>query len=369
MVDTGNSGVYRLWLCDLRINIHAAADDRTCANQLDQFADSVRRSFAEVRVDALFIPSGSLGPQHQSLGCRSDAVGGEVRGFDDDGFGIRLDFGIQAAHDACDRDRFFRVVDHQHCIIQGSFGTVEGHEFFAVTRGIDDDPPARETFNVKGVQRLPVFEHDEVGDVDDIVDRPHPRVDQSSLQPPWGILHLDVLDDSGNISSAERGLDFNLDIVFRVSLLLLAGGLRITQLRAKGRGSFSCHTDHGQAVRSVRGDFKVDDGVLELHRFRKVAAERIFLFEDPDALSLIDRHDLVLKAQLAERAEHAVGFHASEAALGDEGAALLLRLTMQRSRNPAAVQRDRHICTFKHVRRTGDDLNRRVLADIDLTNN
>ena len=181
MVDTGNSGVYRLWLCDLRINIHAAADDRTCANQLDQFADSVRRSFAEVRVDALFIPSGSLGPQHQSLGCRSDAVGGEVRGFDDDGFGIRLNFGIQTAHDACDRDRFFRVVDHQHCIIQGSFGTVEGHEFFAVTRGIDDDPPARETFNVKGVQRLPVFEHDEVGDVDDIVDRPHPRVDQSSL--------------------------------------------------------------------------------------------------------------------------------------------------------------------------------------------
>ena len=67
MVDAGNSGVYRLWLCDLRINIHAAADDCACADQLNQLADSVRCSFTKIRVDALFVTSGSLGSQYQSL--------------------------------------------------------------------------------------------------------------------------------------------------------------------------------------------------------------------------------------------------------------------------------------------------------------
>ena len=194
-------------------------------------------------------------------------------------------------------------------------------------------------------------------------------MNQSSLQPPWGILHLDVLDHAGHVSSAERGLDFDLDIVFRVAFLLLAGGLRITQLRAKGRGGFSCHADHREAVRTVWRDLKVDDRVLELHRFREIAAERIFLFEDPDALSLIDWYDLVFQAQLAEGAEHTVGFHASEAALGDESAAFLFRLSMERTRNVTAIQRDRHISALEYIRRAGNDLNRRVLPDIDLTNN
>ncbi len=368
VIDAGNSRVYGLRLRDFRIDIHTAADNGTRADQLDQFADAVRRSFAEVRVDTLFVTAGSLGPQYQSLGRGPDAVGDEVRGFDHDGLGVRFDLGVQTAHYAGHCDRFFGVVDHQHLVVQRSFGTVKGDKFFTVVCRVDNNLFAGKAFDVKRVHRLTVFEHDEVGDIDDIVDRTHARVDQSSLQPPRGILHLDVLDDSGHVSSAERRLDFDLDIVLGMSFFVLAGSFRIPQLGTEGRRRFSCHTDHGQAVRTVRSDLKVDDRVFELHRFGEIAAERIFLFEDPDAVFLVDRNDLVFKAQFPERAEHAVGFHAAETALGDHRAAFLLRLSVDRTRDMAAVQRDRNIRALKYVRRAGHDLYRLRAADIDLTN-
>ena len=86
-------------------------------------------------------------------------------------------------------------------------------------------------------------------------------------------------------------------------------------------------------------------------------------------MPLIDRHDLVLVKPSSPNEQSMPSDSTPRGCPGDEGAALLLRLTVYRPRNPAAVQRDRHICTFKHVRRTGNDLDRRVLADIDLTNN
>ena len=79
------------------------------------------------------------------------------------------------------------------------------------------------------------------------------------------------------------------------------------------------------------------------------------------------RHDFIFKTQLACGAPHTEGLHASQLALGDLHATFLLRLPMQRSRNPALVKSYRYQRTFKYIRSTCYDLNQFFFSYIDLT--
>ena len=87
---------------------------------------------------------------------------------------------------------------------------------------------------------------------------------------------------------------------------MLTFRFRIAKLRAECCCSFSCHTNHGKAVRSVRRNFKVDNRILKLHRLRKISSQRIFFFKNPDPVSLIYRHNLILEAKFAEGTKHTV---------------------------------------------------------------
>ena len=82
--------------------------------------------------------------------------------------------------------------------------------------------------------------------------------------------------------------------------------------------------------------------------------------QDPDAVSVGDGNDLVLKSHFAAGAEHAVGHNAPQLALLDLHAAFLLRLTVERSRDQAVMQRHRYICSLKNIRSTGHDLEQSV---------
>ena len=60
---------------------------------------------------------------------------------------------------------------------------IERFQRLAGPRAPHDDAPVRQAVGVEGVQRLAVFEHDVVRDIDDRVDRPHPGREQPPLHP------------------------------------------------------------------------------------------------------------------------------------------------------------------------------------------
>ncbi len=92
------------------------------------------------------------------------------------------DFGFRPAHDARQRDRSSRVGDDDVFRRQGAFLAVQRDECFTGACRAHDDgrrlPAGALDQNVviEGVQRLAPFEHDVVGDVDDVVDGPHAGV-------------------------------------------------------------------------------------------------------------------------------------------------------------------------------------------------
>ena len=70
---------------------------------------------------------------------------------------------------------FVGVGDHEHVRRQLAVDAVERAHALARPAPAHDDAPAAELAVVEGVQRLAHLEHDVVGYVDDVVDRPHAR--------------------------------------------------------------------------------------------------------------------------------------------------------------------------------------------------
>jgi len=59
---------------------------------------------------------------------------------------------------------------------------------------------------VKGVQRLAPLEHDIIGNVDDVVDGPHPRQEQTTLHPLRGGANRHAGDEGCAIARTQVGI-------------------------------------------------------------------------------------------------------------------------------------------------------------------
>ena len=126
----------------------------------------------------------------------------------------------------------------------------------------------------------------------------------------------------------------------------------------KGHGGLTRQTDHGQAVRAVRRDLKLDHVVVHTDDGGDVVAGlHAVLLHDPQAV--LDGVGVVMQrqAELLERAHHAVGRLAAQHAGVD-----LLAVGQER-----AVKRDGHHVADLLVLCTSDDLDRFIAAHIDLT--
>ena len=85
------------------------------------------------------------------------------------------DLGDLAAHDPGDPGGPVAVADQDRLGVEGALDAVEGGHPLAVARRADDQLAAGHLVEVEGVQRLAGQQHHVVGDVDDVVDRPHGR--------------------------------------------------------------------------------------------------------------------------------------------------------------------------------------------------
>ena len=356
-VDPGRVQVQDGRLIAAVVHVDDAVHNLTGAQLLDQLAGAHDGRQAVLRVEALLKAAGRLG-SHAQLFC-GDAHRAALKagGLEDDGVGALVDAAVLAAHDAGYRAGLFLVGDDQHLLAQGSVHAVQCLDGLAGAGVADNDLVALDILDVKGVHRLAVLEHDVVGDVDDVVDRAHAAGAQTLAHPARGRADLDIFDDSGHIALAELlVLHLNREIVVDVAAAALDLRLMEVERLVEGGRRLAGKTDDRQAVRAVRGDLKLDGGVVAAQRRGDVLADLAVLLDEEDAVLDGVREVAFGQAQLTQRAEHAVGHHASELALGDLDAVWQLGF----------VQGHRHDVACMDVGRASHNLHRLPLADIQL---
>ncbi len=126
--------------------------------------------------------------------------------------GFVSDLAVEPAHHAGHGDGAAAVGDEQRVLVEGAEHAVEGLHLLAGFGAPDDD--GRSIFPrlglqevvIEGVQGLAEFQHHVVGDVDDVVDRPHAGPDQPLLHPEGGWPDGDVPDVGGGIAGAQFGI-------------------------------------------------------------------------------------------------------------------------------------------------------------------
>ena len=339
-------------------HVDGAAHHLAAAEQLHELARAVNGRDGVHRIQALLEASGGLRAHAERGGRAADARTVEVRTLKDDHGRVADDLGVGAAHDTGHRDGLFLVADAQHVRRELTRIAVERLDGLTLACGAHDDLLAADAREVERVHGLAVLEHDVVGNIDDVVDRAHAAVAQALAHPRRGRRDLDVAHHARGVARAERRIvDADADVI--VNVLAAAGDLGCVQLKGlvKRHGGLTCQTDHGQAVRAVRCDLKLDHVIVHTDDGGNVVAGlHAVLLHDPQAV--LDGVGVVMQrqAELLERAHHAVGELAAQhagvdlLAVGQEG----------------AVERDGHHVADLLVLRAGDDLQRRVAAHVDL---
>ena len=173
------------------------------ARQLeDELGRERGRLGSEVRVDALLPAVRALGAERMPLGAPQDADRLEVGGLEEDVRRPLPDLGVLAAHDPGEGDRPFGVGDDEILGVELPRVPVEGGELLALARPAHHDLPAAERVEVEGMERVADGEHDVVGHVDDVGDRPHARSRDARLQPRRRGRDGDVREEPADVARA-----------------------------------------------------------------------------------------------------------------------------------------------------------------------
>ena len=186
----------------------------------------------------------------------------------------------------------------------------------------DDDLPARYLAQVKGVHGMAVLNHDEVGNIHDIVDGTQPRRVQVLPQPQGRRRDAHVLDDPGRVAGAQVGR-FHADFHFVVNVAARFGhvGLGRMEGRIQRRGGLPGDAYRAQTVGTVGQNLEIHGVVVNAQNGAHVAAHGVFFVEDQQARIADAGIQLLRHLQFRGGAEHALGDHAPQLALLDLDAA------------------------------------------------
>ncbi|MPM46229.1 hypothetical protein SDC9_92927 [bioreactor metagenome] len=194
---------------------------------------------------------------------------------------------------------------------------------------------------------LAVFQHHIVGDIHDVVDGAHAGVAQTLPEPGGGGGDFYVFHHAGGVAGTEVGIfDLHIKQIGNRTARALYLGRMQAERGVEGDRRLPGQADDREAVGAVRGDFEFHHMVVQTKDGFNAVAGFAVLPEDKDAV--LDGIGVVVdgKAQLLERAEHAVGFHTPKFTRGDVDPAGQIGI----------VQGDRNQVASVHVLRAGDDL-------------
>ena len=132
-----------------------------------------------------------------------DGSGLEAGGFHEDGGRVVAYVAVEAPHDPGQGYGARAVAYREHVAVQYPVFFVQGSELFPVFGAPYVDMSSGQAVVVEGMERLAVFEHNVIADVDDIVYRPLSGRDEPFLQPRRGFGNLDVGDERGAIAGTK----------------------------------------------------------------------------------------------------------------------------------------------------------------------
>ena len=194
------------------------------------------------------------------------------------------------------------------------------------------------------MHRLAVLHHDEVRDVDQVVDGADAEVGKAALHPSGRRSQLDVRADCCDISCAEvLRLDVHGDVVGGILLaLVLYRDDRGNELVSKGNRCLPCDAEHAVAVDTVGGDLILKVGVMKAEGLDRIGAELqlpcLILREDIDAVLRCLGVHLPCCTELLDAAHHADRGEASHLAGLDPDAVLRHRAAVVAAGYLPAVQ-------------------------------
>ena len=307
----------------------------------------------------LFIARGRLRAHAKLFGCAAHRRAVKAGRFKNNGGCILHDAAVFAAHHARYSHRLFRVRNDEHIICERALNAIQRGDPLAVFCTANDHAVPLQVAQVKSVHRLAIFEHDEICDIDNIVNRAHAARTQPLAQPARGGLDAHIFDDRAHIAIAPfRIQDGNAQVVIHIArsrLHLRHGHL---ERHLKGCRSLTREAQNRQAVRPVGGNFKLRDRIVEADRVMNIRAGRqiAVIAQNKDAILNCIGKIVRGQPQLAQRAEHAVARHATQLALFD------LLATV----HCGMIQRDGDKIALLQILRAGDDLEGVPLPRVDL---
>ena len=259
----------------------------------------------EFRVEALLEAEAGLRALVEGGGGTTGAGAVEVGGLQEHVGGVRFDLRVRAAHDAGEGDAGVGVCDEEVVGAELLVAAVEEGDALAGAGAADDDAALGEAVVVEGVEGLAGLQHDEVGDVDDVVDGALAGGDESLLEPVGRGADFDAPDDGDDVAQAEvRVGDLDAGGVDDGGAVLGVVGLRLADSLAGEGGDLAGDAEEGEVVGAVGGGGDVEDGLAE--HVGEGGADFEGVVEDEDALVFVG------EAEFALRADHAGGLDAAD---------------------------------------------------------
>src|SRR6266851_8687919 len=113
----------------------------------------------------------------------------KISGFEQNIPGVFSNAGFFAAHYSADSNRALLIRDHTHVRLEGVSLTIEREKFFTVPGETHVDI-ALQFIGIECVGGLTKFEHHEVGDINDVIDRTNPNALDFGAQPLRTRVHI-----------------------------------------------------------------------------------------------------------------------------------------------------------------------------------
>ena len=272
-----------------RVDVHDPAADHRPGVLTHQFRGPLRRRLHQFGMDAAAEARARFAGQVERLDGAADVEEIEVGRLQQHVGRGGGNFRLGAAHDAGQRHGAGVVGDDQHFRRQLAVHAVERFQRFAGAGGAHRDGrrlaagAAAQHVVVEGVQRLAPFEHDVVGNIDDVGDRAHPGVGQPPLHPAGRGADLHLLEQHRGVARRQPGVfDEDADLSLDRLPCRLNDVRRELERLAGQRGDLAGHADQRQRPRQVRRDFQLQHHVA--HEIDQRRADGGLVFQENNAL-------------------------------------------------------------------------------------
>ncbi len=258
------------------------------------------------RVDAAFEPLPRVGSQAEAAAGEGDAHRIEQGALEEDSAcgGIRT--GGLAAHDAGKRLHPFGIGDGAVFRAEGVVLAIQGAEGFAPAAA-KGEGGARDLVHVEHMQRAAKVDSEEVGDIDERIDRAQANGEQPALQPLW----------AWPVAQIAHGAAQHPGAVFRPlhrpAHRAWGGRPHFRDHEGfegaeAGGGEVAGHAADGEGIAAIGGDGDLD------HRVVKPGPVGVGHAERGVGRELDDAGVVVADPHFARRKKHAVACHAADAA-------------------------------------------------------